>query len=294
MRTPMTAPLPRIFELPALPPVLPAFVRAALSASRRPVGPVVIPDWSARVPALKVDARQLADYRTLCGFQSSHAVPITYPQVLATPLYLYLMTQPGFPLPLMGLVHVRNAIEQRRALTPDETLDLRLRFAGSREVRTGLELDLVTEFLDPAGELLWRATMTVLRMKPRRDDAAKPAPAAPVPQLAHYRSLTAPADTGRAYARVSKDYNPIHLSALTAKPFGFPRAIAHGMWSAARALALLEEHLGATPQRFDVQFKRPLLLPGHAALRYAQERQQIDFSLLDAAGGRVHLAGTLR
>ena len=46
-----------------------------------------------------------------------------------------------------------------------------------------------------------------------------------------------PGDLGRRYAAVSGDRNPIHLYALTAKAFGFPRQIAHGMWSKARCLA---------------------------------------------------------
>ena len=50
----------------------------------------------------------------------------------------------------------------------------------------------------------------------------------------------APADIGRQYAKVSGDYNPIHLSAVSAKLFGFPTAIAHGLWNKARTLAALE------------------------------------------------------
>ena len=45
------------------------------------------------------------------------------------------------------------------------------------------------------------------------------------------------ADAGRRYAAVSGDRNPIHLSSLAAKAFGFPRAIAHGMYTASLALA---------------------------------------------------------
>ena len=37
-----------------------------------------------------------------------------------------------------------------------------------------------------------------------------------------------PAGAGRRYARVSGDYNPIHLWALTARPFGFRAPILHG------------------------------------------------------------------
>ena len=61
---------------------------------------------------------------------------------------------------------------------------------------------------------------------------------------------------------MSQDYNPIHLYGFTAKLFGFPRAIAHGLWSAARCLALLQDKLPTPPVAYSVQFKQPLLLPG--------------------------------
>lgn len=288
----MTNPTTRVFELPAMPAVLPAFARAALSAARRPQRSVTIPDWRARVAGLRFDRKHLADYNALCGFARLDAVPMTYPQVLATPLFLHLMTRPGFPLPLMGLVHVRNAVEQRRELSLDDSFDLEIRLGGSREVRSGLEIDLEIELSEPGGDVLWRATMTVLRRGPKTESGKAPVPVDS--PLAQYLELAAPADIGRRYAKISQDFNPIHLYAGTAKLFGFPRAIAHGLWSAARALALLEGRCPVTPRIFDVQFRQPLLLPGRATLRYVQEPARIDFALLDARGGKVHLSGTLR
>ncbi|WP_293001638.1 MaoC/PaaZ C-terminal domain-containing protein [Nevskia sp.] len=285
----------RVFDLPALPPVLPAFARAAWSATRSVRAPVEIPDWKVRVPGLGFDRQHLADYNALCGFTRSDSVPMTYPQVLATPLYLHLMTQPGFPLPLMGLVHVRNAIEQRRELALDDSFDASVRLGPSREVRAGLELDLIVEFAELNGDVLWKATMTVLKRGARKESgpAAPAAPALPN-GVAQYLSIAAPADIGRRYARISQDFNPIHLYATSAKLFGFKRAIAHGLWSKARVLAALEGRLPSVPRLFDVQFKQPLLLPGRATLRYVQEPARVDFSLLEPSGGKVHLTGTLR
>ncbi len=67
-------------------------------------------------------------------------------------------------------------------------------------------------------------------------------------------------DLGRRYAGVSGDRNPIHMHSLTAKPLGFPAAIAHGMWTKARCLAALESRL---PDAFavEVRFRKPILLP---------------------------------
>ena len=256
-----------------------------------------MPDWTVRVAGLSFDRAQIAAYNALCGFQRLDTVPMTWPQVLATPLYLNLMTRPGFPLPLMGLVHVRNSIEMRRELSIDENFDVSVSLGASREVRAGLELDLVISFSELDGDVLWKATMTLLKRGPKREDDA-PAAKSSTPQtesgLAQYLKISAPEDIGRRYARISQDFNPIHLYATSARLFGFKRAIAHGLWTKARVLAELSPRLAKAPRLFDVQFRQPLLLPGRASLRYVQEPARIDFSLLEAAGGKVHLAGTLR
>jgi acyl dehydratase len=57
---------------------------------------------------------------------------------------------------------------------------------------------------------------------------------------------------------------------LTAKAFGFPRAIAHGMWTAARAVAALQGRLPSA-MAYDVAFGRPLLLPSTVELRTRAE-----------------------
>ena len=289
---------PQVFDLPALPPTLSSFVKAGLSVGRRPQGTPSLPDWQLRVRALRVDRARLNAYSALCGLPESPELPILFPQVLATPLFLKLMTRPGFPLPLLGLVHVRNAVQQERPLRVDETFDLAIRIGEGRQVKAGFEFDLVMEATPVESEPVWSATMTVLHRsgKPTFKGSSRGKEKAPAvdARLSSYLALSAAEDTGRRYARVSQDYNPIHLYATTAKLFGFPRAIAHGLWSAARCLALLQDQLPQAPKAYSVQFKQPLLLPGKAALRYAVEAGSVDFALLSASSDKVHLSGTLR
>ena len=104
-----------------------------------------------------------------------------------------------------------------------------------------------------------------------------------------------PGDLGRRYAAVSGDHNPIHLYPLTAKAFGFPRQIAHGMWSMARCVAALENRLPDTV-RVDVAFKKPILLPGTVPSGVARTGEGPAFSLTarrarTAPGGRGYAAG---
>ena len=94
---------------------------------------------------------------------------------------------------------------------------------------------------------------------------------------------------------MSGDYNPIHVHPLSARLFGFPSAIAHGMWTKARCLAALEPRL---PDAFtvDVAFKKPILLPGKVEFCEANGRESepgfaIQFGVRDPRKGSSHLDG---
>jgi acyl dehydratase len=92
---------------------------------------------------------------------------------------------------------------------------------------------------------------------------------------------------------VSGDHNPIHLHPLTAKAFGFPRQIAHGMWSLARCVAALENRL---PDAVTVEaaFRRPILLPGTVAFGQDPVADGIAFALTAPENGVPHVVGRTR
>ena len=104
-----------------------------------------------------------------------------------------------------------------------------------------------------------------------------------------------PGDLGRRYAAVSGDRNPIHLHALTARPLGFPQAIAHGMWTKARCLAALEEsdvgELSSGAFSVDVRFRRPILLPAAVGFGSAADNQAVNFAVRASSGDVTHLEG---
>ena len=99
-----------------------------------------------------------------------------------------------------------------------------------------------------------------------------------------------PADICRRYGAVTGDRNPIHLHAWSAKLFGMPRPIAHGMWVKARCLAELGS---ALPDAFtvEVRFKLPLFLPAQVA--FGVRDVGGGFEVRDASSGKPHLSGTL-
>ncbi|TAM11349.1 MAG: hypothetical protein EPN72_04620 [Nevskiaceae bacterium] len=277
--------------LDALPGAGAALLRAAVTAVRRPRGTPQIKPAGVCVRAVVAEPEQLAAYRRVCGLRSAATLPLTYPHVMGETLQLWLMSRPEFPLPMLGLVHLANRFEQIEPIAAQRRIDLAVWFGNSEVTHRGLEFEVVTEASGSDGRRLWIGVSTYLyRMRSARPAAThKPAP---VPKLDRREPVDATADVGRRYARVSGDFNPIHLYAATARLFGFRRAIAHGMWSAARCLGALEEAHGLSAQRMELRFRSPLLLPAMCELRSRCDNDSVEF-VLAGHHDRLYLEGTL-
>lgn len=275
--------------LTSVPKAAPLYGRAALPmipfASRLPFvagSTKEIPDVDLVVPEVRVDEKNLAAYREITGFLNADALPVTYGFALAFPLHMALMTGGDFPFPAVGLVHLRNRIVQHRSVAPTETLAIRVHAAPLQPHPKGRTFDVTTE-LRAGGEVVWTCASTFFK-RGRGDDAAAtdaPDPIDAVPVELDALGTTTwdlPEDLGRRFARVGGDINPIHLHPLSAKAFGFPRHIAHGMWTKARALSQIEDLL---PDAFavEVRFQKPVFLPG-----------KVEFGSATADDGRVGFA----
>lgn len=271
----------------ARPPALaPLLARGALlSPLKRPRPDAPFPHERLLLPRLRVDLAKLAAYERVCAFPTGEdALPLTYPHVLGFPLAMRLMSARAFPLPLLGLVHTWVDITRHRPQSVTAEYELDVQVAELRPHRRGTEAVVVTG-LSAAGERVWESRSGYLARHPT---AAEPhAPSAspdrvPLPALADWQLGD---DVGRRYAAASGDRNPIHLHPLTARLFGFPRAIAHGMWTVARCLAA-----HGTPEavRVRAEFRAPVQLPG--TVTYAADAGR--FELRGGGDGeRLHVVG---
>jgi acyl dehydratase len=217
-----------------------------------------MPPLERSLSDVRVDANQLARYARVCGFTLRDELPATYLHIKAFPLHMQLMTDGRFPFPAVGLVHLSNRITVHRAARVGETFDLTVKATPIEPHPKGKTFALVSE-ARVDGELVWEDHSTMLRRvggsgEPRQADPAMRGKGAGAPV-----EWRLPGDLGRRYGSVSGDRNPIHLHPLTARVFGFKQAIAHGMWTKARALAALEPLPDA--YTVDVEFKKPILLP---------------------------------
>jgi len=234
-----------------------------------------------------VERRHVDAYAAVCGFPTKDTVPLPYPHLLAFELQMGIMSDPAFPAPAIGTVHLENSITAHRAIAIGETLGVTASVGAATPHPKGTTYDFLT-VVTADGETVWEETSTYLR-RGKGDPSASSGSVFPDAEP-HGIVWRLPADLGRRYASVSGDHNPIHLYPLTARALGFPRQIAHGMWTMARCVAALENRLpGAV--RVDVAFKKPVLLPGSVAFGSTPVDGGYAFALTSPNSGAPHLAG---
>ncbi|MBO0853385.1 MAG: dehydratase [Nocardia sp.] len=272
------------------------YLKAALGAVPLPLvsaRKTEIPDRAVQWSGVRVDAEHLAAYCRATGLRFGDHLPLTYPFVLTFPMVMQMLVARDFPFPAVGAVHAENLIERTREISMSEPLDIRAHVENLREHPKGLLVDAVSE-IQVGRELVWRQVSTFLhQQKTSLSGGPKPEPKpeqVPPPPL---RTLRVDQGMIHRYAAASGDRNPIHMSGLSAKAFGFPRSIAHGMWSAAATLGVVE---GRVPAKtgYAVKFGKPILLPAKVNVYADRTAQGWDLSLKHPKKGYPHLTATLR
>jgi acyl dehydratase len=291
------------------PSIVPSYTRIVFK-KKLPLLPdgVELPPLEAVLTHFKATRARVDAYRAVCGGEASDTLPVAYPHVLAMPVQLALMASSAFPVRIMGLVHLRNHIEQQRPLRVGEEGRLRVWIHGHRETNAGQEFDVNTS-VEIDGQPVWQETCVFMARRLTRDTKKRyagriaagegiPAPDAESVQPASpdsVRTTTFVADDsiGWRYARVSSDFNPIHLTKVGARMFGFNQPIAHGMWSLARSLAALDANTFAGSKRVDVVFKRPVMIPAPLTLETWHTPSGAGFALKGTERGKMHVAGSV-
>ncbi|WP_461174873.1 hypothetical protein M1D93_09670 [Arthrobacter sp. Z1-9] len=290
-------------EMPSLSKL---YVNAAAQAARRRLlgahDGSALPAESHEVRGVTVDVGNLTAYQHLIGETASDVLPAGFIHALAFPLAMSVMNRDDFPLPLLGMIHLRNCVEHRLPLLFTDALVITAHVENLRGHRSGTQVDLVVE-VRRAGteEISWRGVSTYLAKGVFLPGIDKPTAAPARPEF------TAPdptglwqlgVDTGRAYAAVSGDFNPIHLSVLSAKALGMRRSIAHGMYLAARALADVGAVRGDS-FTWEVEFEAPVFLPCRVALDISTVQEaagaweRSDFVAWNPRSGRRHFSGSV-
>ena len=254
---------------------------------KKPKGEKVLPQVEYMVDSFNVDPKHLKAYNAVCGFKNNGYIPAIYLAVLSQSLQMHMMTQEAFPFAILGLVHIRNQVTQYRKIGVNESLSLSCQFGELKPHDKGIQFDFITT-AKAGNEVVMQGVTTYLARQKTDVKATTKAKEETRPNYVMQAEWDVSENTGRRYALTSGDFNLIHIHALTAKAFGFKQAIAHGMWSKAKALANL-----SLPDSYevDVWFKLPMYLPSKVEFLTVQEGKNIDFLIQNSKNKKPHVTG---
>ncbi|HEX2207964.1 MAG TPA: MaoC/PaaZ C-terminal domain-containing protein [Longimicrobium sp.] len=258
---------------------------------------------------IRVDPARVRAYAGATGgetigafFDARPVAPPFFCATWETALALEMFAALETPLPLGAMVHVSTEMVWARALPPDEPIRCRVELDRVERTPRGWRLTVLSRNWMGAGQLCCQGTSVFMVRTPAPGDGASAHPprAAEPPaddrgawtELARWPLA---AGAGRRYARVSGDYNPIHLWPWTARPFGFRAPILHGYATAARAAhALIGQRLHGDPaalRRMRIAFRAPLPLPSTAVLLVDDAAPEHRFRVAADDGATVYAEG---
>jgi hypothetical protein len=250
-----------------------------------------LPDEVFEKKNFKIDIDHLNAYRELCGFVNQLDVPAPYLHLPAFDMQLSLLTHPEFPYASMGMVHLSNTIKVYNSISETDVLDYAVKFLERKEHPKGVVLPMLTT-VKRGEELVWEEVSEFLKIYPKAEKSKKTSEEEDW-QNADELYWFFPDGLGRKYALISGDFNPIHLYDFTARFFGFKKAIVHGMFTKARAVASLADFMPEAPYTLQVSFKLPLYLPEKVTLKYIKTDQKLLFKAVSAQDERPFLEGMI-
>lgn len=263
-------------------------LRALLRRPRRTSG--------ARTPRTlfhleRIDPDLLRRYRDTLGF-GADGMPLTWWYLAVQRAQVATLLEPAFPFRLAGSVHSANTLTL--VGTPDAELPLRL--ATSVGIRPPADNGAVYADLETTGSqqglpvFVCRSSYLVVRGERRTRTGAGRKPVHADPGLPAVASWHLGPASGRQYAALSGDWNPIHLWSWSARLMGMRRPVIHGMHTLARVCAELERVAGRPVVGLDSRFTAPAALGSELTL--CADLDGGAFAVV--AAGRTVAAGTFQ
>lgn len=258
-----------VLEYKEKPSLFSAYVNVFTPGRAKYAGLDKLPQLEAAWAGAQESPEKIQAYREACGLGNDGMLPLLYPHILTSAMHIHMISDKRFPVSALGAVHARNHIVQRRQIRESERVDLRCALSDARVLKSGLEIDITTQVMSE-NVCIWESISSYLFLGKKFGEAV------PAHSLADFEELKeptlkaewhVPADMGRRYAKITGDYNPIHVSKILAKAFGFKRDIIHGMWSLAKCLAHLQDLSYEMPLRLDVSFKGPVFMDSNCFLK---------------------------
>jgi hypothetical protein len=238
------------------------------------------PQIAARQDGVTVDKVHLAQFRSICGIETSDKLPVIFPFALIYPLLQRILAHRASPLSLFQVLNSRMQVLQYREIGSAETLDLYCEIAGHRIREKGLEMDIAS-VVKIAGVPVWENTQTFYYRgkfgKP--DNNYEPPQYQSIPDAPEAARWFLPDGIGKSFSKLSGDGNPLHYRKRYARFFGFRRDFVQPLLILGSSLKYLYPAKNENAVALDVALKAPIYYESNIILKSEQDNDVQRFDI---------------
>lgn len=220
-------------------------------------------EYSLEFELPAISTRTMNAFRELYQLDSEHSLPISFAFIAGFKPMMKALGHKNFAFSPIGMIHLSAEFNQHQPIDYTAPYHVVIKVKQNRRHPLGKLVQLEEQFYQH--EQCCLTNKNILLKKLRSIDSVKKIPEMTFSQP---RNINIDQHTARKYAKISYDYNPIHISNRLAKLFGMPAAVIHGMHLA--HLLLVNKNI--TASRFKIEFKKPCLLP--STVGFDQQNQQ--------------------
>lgn len=230
----------------------------------------------------KAKLKAFADF-----LDSSNQRPLSYLYCIAQRAQIAAMLDKEFSIALPGMVHLENILEAKKAWSVEKPFEIEVKLSVAYKAEGSLIPRCEVNFYQEDEKVLSCLSTYMARRKISSSHKKKEKQAVILPKPSHRQAWSISANTGKKYAAVSGDHNPIHTYAFFARLMGFKRAIAHGWYSVARAAVEAEKKRGKDITFIEVAFKSPVFLPSEQHFSFFELGEGLGIALHNSQGKLV-------
>ncbi len=280
----------------AQPPIASAMLKALLLPRKGFKASVGLPAITASWLNAKANVDSLKKYETVLGLASSPVLPVLYPHVLSGGMHMHMLTHPDFPIRLLGSVHLKNSIKQYQGIDIQSEMDIHSAIGEYRLTAKGLEFDFSTQ-VKVEGKVVWEELSIYFKAgkfggkeHPSEQSSFELDSLTQGDKMADWE---VPKNRGKQYAKITGDYNPIHMSPTLAKLFGLKRDIAHGFGVLAQAIEQAGFNTTHKPCQVDVVFKGPVFLQSQVNVQKNTSQNENRFDVFCGNNPKPSICGSV-
>ncbi|WNC73388.1 MaoC/PaaZ C-terminal domain-containing protein [Thalassotalea psychrophila] len=209
-------------------------------------------EFSVEFDQRAIRAKKITKFRELYNLDQSKDLPISYAFIAGFNSLLKTFSHKYFAFSPLGLIHLKSEFEKTFELDFRHDFKVINKVRQDRRHPMGKVIVIETQFFQNERCCLVNKNTFLKKLNSnKRERIGK--------QQAFIGDTNFILNLAKAlaYAKVSNDFNPIHLNNKLANLFGLPNAIMHGGYLG--HLVLIEKNIAANKVKFD--FKKPCVLP---------------------------------